>query len=207
MIIDKRILGICSVASKEKFRASINSVRLHNGMMIATDGHSLIMAKLPDQDRDDLPDVDGMKYRKLEDALLNAEDLATIARTIKKDKNLKQLSHAWTVSFDEDRVKFVTTDLAVHNEIEMPRTVGEFPKYEKIVKDARKRTEISIYVNPEKLRKLLVAMMQAGVDKEEYVKIGVPANRTEPLTLKGRDYNRDEVFAMLMPMSVTEDEI
>lgn len=208
MIIDKKILGVCQIASKDVWRPALAGVRIHKGKVVATDGYSLIIAQLPDQSiEENLPAIDGQKYQKVDNALLNAQDLANVAKSIKHHNKLDALNHAWVVQADEGSVRFVTTDLAVNTQMDLPRVVADYPKYENLVDEAvaRKKSH-KITVNITKLKTMLDSFIKAGVDKEGMVELDVPDDRTKPLVLRAKDNKQKDLFGLIMAIRVAEDD-
>ncbi|HZE87067.1 MAG TPA: hypothetical protein VE090_02555 [Methylomirabilota bacterium] len=204
MKIDKRILGVCDIASKESARPQLASVRFENGKAVATDGYSLMVIEQEKIEDDEIPKVAGFDYVSVDGLSLPAQPLAKFVKEIKRNKFLPVLSTGWTVRNEEGRVTLATTDLEETSIKEMKQPEGEYPNYQKVIDgEMKKEPVVKISFDPIKMILLLQAMVKAGATSCRPVTVRVSGD-LNPIIITTQDGQEREIFALLMPMRTSE---
>jgi hypothetical protein len=199
MIINKKVLGVCSVASKDNYRPQISSVHFTKDYIEATDGYMLLrtITPIPSEDPEDI------KVRELN---LPTEQLAKILRMIHTGKKIPTvMQRAWIKSIDIDKktVSVSTSDMGATTTIEMGIPEGNFPDMQTIIETAiSNKSKAVTAFNPKLMIKLLQAMILSGAGSVVEMKISEPL---DGIVLKGTDDENKDILALLMPTRVNSN--
>ena len=201
MIIDKRIIGITMVTSKDEIRPILASVKFKDGKQIGTDGFCMLMIQEKNVDKTEIPVIEAKKYEPVEEAMIPAKELMDFVKKIKKNNILPILENAWTIPAEEGYVKLITTDLANSSYLQTRKINEEYPSVDIIIDEAKaKKPVIEINFSPKKMRELLHAMEKAGLDQGCSMVTMRLTNVNDTIILTGNDSEKREVFGMLMPI-------
>lgn len=205
MIINKKILALCDIASKDGYRPVLNAIKFEKDRAVATDSYSLMVIPLQQIDPTDLPEISGQVYSPEIDCVINAVEVSEVAKSIKKNNmDLSWAETAWSVASGDDKtVKFFTTDLDTRSYKEVRKVEGNYPEYNKVLDPAlEKKAVVEISVNPARLVKMLNAMIKAGASKDGYVTLKV-SGALDPLVIKANQGTEEIATGLIMPVRTT----
>ncbi len=199
MRINKKILGLVDIVSKEPYRQALTGIRFENGKAIATDGYKLLILELDKTDINDLPKIGGQEAIELDNVTVPSKDIKIIAKSIKKSKNIALLNLAWNVKAEDGKVRFITTDLDTNEIFDSKLIEVDYPKYEKIL--PTKKPKFKIGVSVEHLEAMATAMRKSGADI-----ITLEFNKPlDPIVLKAKDYDKN-IYGLIMPVRLIDEE-
>ncbi|MFA5013985.1 MAG: hypothetical protein WC549_00395 [Actinomycetota bacterium] len=202
MILDKKIMGVCSIASTDETRPILTGVLLKDNKAIATDGYSLIETELPHIDNVEtkLPPT-GNQYINGETMLISAVQLSKVLTNIPNKPKLPILGYAWTAkSSNEKTVKIVSSDLETTNAPEIMTIEGNYPDYNKVKPVTEVKAKIT--VNAKYLIKLLQAVIKTDPDQINNIVTIEVRSEKEPIVIKNGNGENSKTYAMQMPCRV-----
>lgn len=202
MILDKAIIGICKIASKESVRPALSSVQLKDGKATATDGYKLITIPLLPEEGEDAPDM-GYTLLHGDSHLLKADELEKALKLVPTKASLPILTKAWTAKGDYDNtVKILSTDLNTKNASELTETQADFPNTQKVLDDLNeKEVKATLRIDARYLKEMLDAMLKAGLQNNysKYVDIEI-RGEFDPLKLTAEVGKDRKIEAIIMPV-------
>lgn len=193
--ITNDILKAAKFASTDETRPALETVRIDNDFIVATNGYKIIRIKHNGQDLADFPAIDkATKVETLvEPILINAKQLLKKLK-FEKSKTLPILETVVLCNETPDFVSLASTDLDTSTVLQFKKCHERYPEYEAIFPKGEPLATTKLDVD--KLIDTLQAFKTEGVS---YIDVSVFDPRSA-VKFTGAVKGNDHIEALLMPI-------
>lgn len=192
MLINKDLLKVAKIASKDKTRPILNNIMINSEVIVATDMFKLLEIKLDKSENiDNFPIVPSSPSKAcIPEAplLINAQDILKNQKFF-KNQNLPILENGLLNNLSDNTVSILTTDLSTAQNQNYRLNSGQFPDYTKII-PASLDNHRRVKLNP----KLLIELLQAFSDFKE-IDLYIGEQPTDAIYIEKENFR-----GLLMPL-------
>ena len=193
--LDKKVLAVASIASKNSARPVLCGVLFRDGKMVATDSYKLLEIGLDQNlDASEFPVSDQQVMQNEANFILPAESLKKIKFNKKAQDAFPILSNAVFVDEADKHVSILTSDLVEESKIKIPKIEGNFPPLSKIFPEGE---GASVVVDIKYLKEMVWAFEKAGCKSVKLTTYG----KLQGLVLTHKDNN---VRGVIMPQRLED---
>lgn len=192
MLINKDLLKVAKIASKDKARPVLNNIMINSEVIVATDMFKLLEIKLNKNEKiDDFPVVPSSPSKACTPEaplLINAQDILKNQKFF-KNQTLPILENGLLNNLSDNTVSILTTDLSTAQNQNYKLNSGQFPDYTKII-PASLDNHRRVRLNP----KLLIELLQAFADFKE-IDLYIGEQSTDAIYIEKENFK-----GLLMPL-------
>jgi hypothetical protein len=199
MLLNRSVLNLAKLASKEASRYSLQAIAIEKDQAIVTDGHIMVKVQSAPVADDLFPAVAGLEHRTFQngDQVLVHRDAALAAlKAIPKKTTIPVLCNA---AMGTDG-KLYTTDLENVGQFKHEVT-GQFPRWRDVMPKADAPVTATIAFNARKMIQLCQYMVENGDARQPKVKLTV-YDAQSAMKLEGKTADGQDVIMILMPVRI-----
>jgi len=195
-LINKDILAVAKIASKDRRRYMLNNILLDHEKMVATDGYKLLEVKHSSEyTHKEFPTITNSKpVASLKSPLLL--DAGAILKSLKfpKPQRLPILNEAVIVNENDTSIGLAVTDLVNPQVVKLGKVEGDYPQYENLFPTAKPQAKVRIDSH---LLAQLLAAFKGGLTNSIILEFH---ENGSALVIKGDDEGNSHKRGLIMPL-------